>query len=216
VNVLVLAPHGDDETLGCGGTIAKHVEQNDTVTVAFLRRSYDERTFLQLKNTADSKAILGYKFAEYININEQELVNNKVLLIKHLEDLFSKTKPDILYSTFYGDLHQDHRSLFEAVSSASRIRGPQYIKQIFLYECIPSTGQGLISTLTPFIPNYYNILDKHHIDKKINSLKCYITEYNDADHLRSEEHIFHYSRYRGREIKAKYAEAFVCMRYINE
>ena len=34
-NILVLAPHMDDEIIGCGGVICKHIQSDDRVAVVY-------------------------------------------------------------------------------------------------------------------------------------------------------------------------------------
>lgn len=212
-NILILAPHGDDEVLGCGGTICKHLENGDHVTVAFLKAPYDRRSEIQLINTELSKNILGYNKKILLNLNIDDFFN-KTLFITKLEEIIINEKPDCIYSTFCSDLHQDHRALFEALNSSCRTWGQHRVKKILLYETISSTNQGLYSHFQPFSPNYYVVLNKAYIDKKINAMKCYYEEIKDDNHLRSVDNILHHAKSRGREIMEPYAEAFYLIRNI--
>lgn len=213
--VLVIAPHGDDEVLGAGGTICKHIDTGDIVNVVFVRRPYDERTSRQIHDTQECKKILGYNNAFYLNIDEKTVANDIVYLVREFDILFEKIKPEILYIPHPGDLHQDHRAVFNAISSSSRVWTSYTIKQIFSYEIPSSSDQGYIRNYFPFIPNFYNPINLEHLTKKIEGLKCYSTEYTDLPmHPRSEQAILEYARKRGRECKNIYAEAFNCLRYI--
>lgn len=211
--VLVLAPHGDDEVIGCGGTIIKHLESSSIVTVVFIKAPYDERSYIQHTQTEDCKKILGYHDKISLYLTETDFFKKEQFITK-LEEIILTTRPDTIYSTFYGDLHQDHRALFDALNSASRIHAKHRVDNIFLYETASSTDQGLYKNIFPFIPNYYVPLKKHHIDKKINALKAYTKEIKDNNHPRSEEHIMDIAKIRGREINEPYAEAFMSLRII--
>ena len=87
-NVLVLAPHGDDEVLGCGGSIAKHIESGDHVTVAFIKAAYDERSTVQLQNTISAQKVLNYERMIIMNLDEN-IIHNKLEFIKELEEVFT-------------------------------------------------------------------------------------------------------------------------------
>jgi len=213
--ILIIAPHGDDEVLGVGGAIAKYVNSGDYVTVAFIRRPYDERTTIQLQDTVLCKKVLGYQNSLYLNIDEKIIANDKVYLIREFDSLFNQLNPDILFVPHNGDLHQDHRAIFEAASSASRVWSQSNIKQIFSYEIPSSTDQGYIRNYYPFIPNFYIPISQEQLVRKVEGMKCYRSEYVDNPiHPRSEQALVEYAKKRGRECKTLYAEAFNCLRYI--
>lgn len=215
MNVLIVVPHGDDEVLGCGGSIAKHVDRGDHVTVVFTKAPYDERTEKQLSHTDASKKILGYQEKILLNLNDKQMCD-QLSFIRELENIIYKTKPYTIYSTFYGDLHQDHRMLFEALNSASRVWAEHRVNRILLNETISSTGQGLIHNIHPFVPNYYNTLKAHQVAKKVQAIQCYTTELRESDHLRSMSNIHEHACMRGRETSSHLAEAFVLMRNLED
>lgn len=212
-NILVLAPHGDDEVLGCGGTILKDVENNKNVYVVFVRKSYDERSEYQMHCAQKARAILGVKDAYNLNLDDT-IIFNKLALVQELEKVVNLLKPSTVYAPFYGDLHQDHRAVFEAVNVATRIWAEHKVKKILLYDTISSTDQGLFNQIYPFIPNYFVALSKEHIDSKLLALKAYDKELRGIDHPRSLENIFDKARITGRQINEQYAEAFMCLRNI--
>ena len=213
--ILVLAPHGDDEALGLGGTIVKHTQQGDHVTVAFLKRGYDERTEQQAQNTHACKNILKYENIIHLNLDAQIIASDITTLIKELDSLFDNVNPHTVYTTHMGDLHQDHRALFSATNSAVRYRDNLNIKRVFSYEIPSSTDQGLMKSYFPFIPNYYNVLTEDQILQKIKGYQWYYTETRSNPlHLRNENALIEHAKKRGRECNSLYAEAFNCLRYI--
>jgi LmbE family N-acetylglucosaminyl deacetylase len=119
-----------------------------------------------------------------------------------------------VYCPFYGDLHQDHRAVFEAVSVATRAWAVHRVKKILLYETISSTDQGLFNTMHPFVPNYFVALTKDHMEIKLAALKVYDKELGGADHPRSLENVHDKARITGRQINEPFAEAFMCVRNI--
>lgn len=212
-NILVLAPHGDDEVLGCGGTIFKHVKNSSDVYVVFIRKSYDERSEHQMACAQKARGILGIKDAYNLNLDDN-IIFNKLALIQEIEKVINLIKPTTLYCPFYGDLHQDHRAVFEAVNVASRAWAEHRINKILLYDTISSTDQGLFNTIHPFIPNYFVSLTKDQINVKLAALKTYDKELKGSDHPRSLENVLDRARITGRQINEQYAEAFMCLRNI--
>jgi LmbE family N-acetylglucosaminyl deacetylase len=212
--ILVLAPHGDDEVLGCGGAICRHKEKGEEVYVAFLRKPYDERSEFQITCTEKSCNILG---AEPITCNfDDSVMFNKTVYIREIEKLITLIKPSAIYTTFYGDLHQDHRETFHALNSASRIYAEYRVNKIFVCETISSTDQGILQHIHPFIPNFFVPLKTVHIEKKIEAMKCYSQEIKANTHPRSIQHIYQWAEMRGRLINESFAEAFMAIRYIDD
>jgi LmbE family N-acetylglucosaminyl deacetylase len=134
-------------------------------------------------------------------------------LISKLDKIIESIKPDIMYSPWIGDLHQDHRVIAEACSSASRIGNRFFIKNVFCYEVPSSTDQGFMRSVNPFIPNYYLRLNEGDVDMKVNMMLEYGAEQSS---LRSPGAIRELAKKRGRECESIFAESFMCMRRVDE
>lgn len=211
-NILAVFPHGDDEVLGMGGTIAK-LSKTNNITVIICRGEEDERTKKQFNDIDIAKAILGYQQLIKLNYNEKYLSNNQLNLFKELEDLTSKINPDVLFIPFWGDVHQDHKIVYEAMIRSSRTWGFSNIKQIYCCEIISSTDQGFPQSYMKFNPNLYINLNKEEVDKKVEALLCYSGEIVKYPHPRSAEGIYNKAQQRGSESRMQYAEAFMCLRH---
>jgi LmbE family N-acetylglucosaminyl deacetylase len=217
MKVLVVAPHMDDEVLGCGGTIARHIESGDNIFTCFVaHRAYYHR-FDELKNKIEkdhaerARDILGYKESVFFDLNDERLdVCIQDILIP-LEDYIFKIKPDIVYCPFRGDNNQDHRAVFDAVRIAVRPAAAIFIKKLLMYEVPSSTEQSPPLHENAFLPNYYVDITKC-MDKKIEAFKCYETEKRDYPHPRSEKALRVLAQKRGVEIGFEYAEAFMLLR----
>lgn len=212
-NILVLAPHGDDEVLGCGGSIYKHTETLSDVYVVFIRKSYDSRSEYQMQCSQKARNILGVKDAYNLNLDDDKIFN-KLSLIQEIEKVVNLIKPSTVYCPFYGDLHQDHRAVFEAVNVATRAWAEHRVNKILLYDTISSTDQGLFNSIYPFVPNYFIPLTKNHVEVKQAALQAYDKEIGSIDHPRSLENVYDKARITGRQINEKFAEAFMCLRNI--
>lgn len=212
MNILVIAPHGDDEVLGCGGTIPKHIEDGDNLTLCIVTKpwlpkwtqEYIDNRIIETKNSCKE---LGIKNFICLDINTTTLDAIPIAeLSEKITKLVIETKPDIMYIPFYGDMHKDHRSIFEACMVASR-PFKNKVKKILCYETITETECGI----SPFNSNVYvNITN--YIDKKKNAMECYKSELYQKPNRRSVDGIITLAKNRGFEVNTEYAEAFLLIR----
>ncbi len=217
MKVLVISPHMDDETLGMGATIAKHASNRDDVYVCFIAhrvyiREFDrEKNQIEVNHALSAKKILGYKEARFLDLNDERLDASIQDILIPLEKFIEEVDPNLVYSNFYGDNHQDHRAVFQAVRVAIRPFADYAPKKWLLYETPSSTDQSPPVPSETFIPNFYvNVED--FLEKKLNACACYETEKRQFPHPRSPESLKALASKRGSEIGFKCAEAFMIMR----
>jgi LmbE family N-acetylglucosaminyl deacetylase len=214
-DILVLVPHADDEVLMCGGSIAKHIEQGDTVSVVILQSKRDKHTEDQLNSADSAKSVLNYTNVTFLNIDNVLFSSNFVHVKDSIEKfLMSRCVPDVVYTVLPSDNHQDHQMLFKVASVVFRMHGPCPVKTIYCGETISSTEQAS-KYFSSFNPTVYNVLADHHINTKIKALLQYSGEVFDFPHPRSSEGIITFAKMRGMECASKYAEAFCCIRDIH-
>jgi len=215
--ILIIAPHMDDEALGCGGTIAKHAASGDEVYVCFVaHRIYDhtynaEKNEVEKQHSLKAKEILGYKEGVYLNLSDERLDACIQEVLIPLENYIAQVKPEIVYCPFYGDNHQDHRAVFGVARVALRPAATDYVKQVLLYETPSSTEQSPPTIENVFLPNHYVRVDDF-INKKIEAFTCYATEERRHPHPRSNQALQVLAQKRGVEIGFNYAEAFMLIR----
>ncbi len=216
-NVLVIAPHMDDEVLGCGGVICKHKSVGDTVTVIFVahriygHRFNKERNKIQKQHALKAKKVLGYDTAIFLSLNDEKLDGCLQDIIIPLERHVDDLKPNVVYLPFREDNNQDHRAVFDAARVVFRPAATPFVKEINMYEVSSSTEQSPPLLSTAFLPNYY-VAIRRYIDQKISGLACYETENKRYPHPRSEKALKALAQKRGVEIGFEYAEAFVNIR----
>lgn len=215
--ILVIAPHMDDEVLGCGGTIVKYVAAGDEVFVCFIaHRVYNhkfnkKKNEIEKKHTLKAKEILGYKEAAFFDMDDERLDLSVQDILIALERHLLKIKPSVVYCPFKGDNHQDHRAVFDAARVALRPSAMTFVEKLLMYEVPSSTEQSPPIPENAFLPNYYVDIEAS-IDKKIKALECYETEKRAYPHPRSVEAIRVIAQKRGTEVSFKYAEAFMLLR----
>lgn len=216
--VLVVAAHSDDEALGCGGTIARHVAEGDTVYAVFLADGVTSRAGaandqLLVRNEAAEQArlILGIKENFYLGLPDNKLDSIPLIdVIQPLEEVILKLQPELVYTHFYGDLNVDHRVAYQAVMTACRPMPGVSVREIRLFEVLSSTewGNGSVS---PFVPNLYIDVDIY-LENKIQALGAYSMEMRSHPHTRSLIHVKILASHRGSCVGLNFAEAFFLVR----
>lgn len=217
--VLVVAAHADDETLGCGGTIARHVAEGDTVYVVFMAdgvtsRKEADRDMLG-RNAAAEKArtILGIKENFYIGLPDNRMDSIPLIdIVQQLELIIDKLKPRIIYTHHHGDLNIDHRITHQAVMTSCRPLPGSSIRAIYAFEVMSST-EWATPTAEPFLPNYFVDISEQ-LSIKIDALNAYDLEMRKAPHSRSVQHLTSLATHRGQTVGALAAEAFMICRTI--
>lgn len=214
--VVVIVPHGDDEAIGFAGAIQKHVQAGDNVTVIFERSAApnDSRSERQIECTKIAKDILKYQDIKHLHIPELTISDNPLILFRALESALYELKPTIVYTTFWGDNHQDHQITYECVSRLVRVWGGLKVKKFFVGEIASSTDQSIKIPHNMFVPNHYIKLTAEEFKTKVNSLLCYDGELMVEPHPRSAKGLETLARFRGMECDSEFAEAFMCLRNI--
>jgi len=217
MNVLVIAPHMDDEVLGCGGVLCRHMDAGDKIWVIFIAcRIYDhkfdeDKNKIEKTHSLKAKEILNYNEAIFLDMNDEKLDVCIQEIIIPLEKHIERIKPEIVYIPFKGDNNQDHRAVFDATRVVLRSSVTPFIKKVLMYEVPSSTEQSPPLIENVFLPNYYvNI--KEYFDTKIQALRCYETEKRNFPHPRSDKALKVLAQKRGTEIGFEYAEAFMIIR----
>ena len=212
MRVLIIAPHPDDEVLGCGGAIARHVQRGDDVYLVVATKTYtpdwtEEFIENRPKEVERANNILGIKQTFFLDFPTVKL---DTVPQKELNDALDRIildiKPDIAYIPHRGDLNKDHRLIHESSLVALR---PTHVKvrRILSYEVLSETEWGV----EPFAPNtYVDISDS--FNKKIEAMKVYSSELIKYPHPRSIEIIEALAKKRGSECGLKLAEGFMLIR----
>lgn len=216
MRVLVFAPHNDDEVLGVGGTIAKHVLKGDDVYVCEVTIGKNKERANLIKNEAlKAHKILGIKETIFLDFPVVGLANlSAVELNKAILEVVQKIKPEIAYIPHKGDMHKDHKVVAESAMVALRPVDSPQIKAIYAYETLSETEWNIPSVDNWFVPNVYvDITDT--IDKKIDAMKCYQSQLFEFPHPRSLKAIKSLSEIRGSTVCVKNAESFMLIRKIN-
>ncbi len=220
MNVLVIAPHRDDEILGVGGTILKRKSQGDKVTVCvvtaregeiFAPESLTAKVHQEMKDAHAFCGIdkfIGLPFGPVILENYPRKNINKAIY-----DAIVISEAEEVYIPHWGDMQKDHQIVADAAMVALRPKYGLQVKRIYAYETLSETGLHYPSTEKVFIPTVYEDISEY-LEKKLKAMECYKSQMSEFPGLRSSEAIESLARYRGALANVKAAEAFVLVREI--
>ena len=210
MKILVVAAHPDDEILGIGGTICKHISLGDKVNICIVTSAYEPNwTKEYIKGKIEEQK----KVDEFIGIKKRinlELPTVKLNTIPHGEfnkvitDLVDEINPDILYTHFENDLNYDHTLISRACIVATR--PPKKIR-LYFFETLSETEFN--NKL--FQPNTWVDITEF-ISKKIKAFEIYKSEIKNYPHPRCGKGIEILAEKRGIESCIKYAEAFMLVK----
>lgn len=219
-NILIVAAHSDDEALGCGGTIARHIAEGDTVNAVFMAdgvtaRSDNTPDKLEKRILAAREAqnILGIANAEHLQLPDNRLDSVPLLdIVQKLEAIIFKIAPTLIYTHHYGDLNIDHSITHQAVMTAVRPMPENTVKEVYAFEALSST-EWQTPSKHPFLPDTYIDISKY-LKNKMQAIAAYDLEMHPAPHSRSTKHVEHLAYHRGLSIGVEAAEAFMTIRRI--
>jgi N-acetylglucosamine malate deacetylase 1 len=213
MRVLVISPHPDDEVIGAGGTIARHVAEGDEVHLCIVTQGYSPPWPEDIVETARRQVeavqkVLGIKQAFFLGFPTVKLntVPNTDLT-NALQKVVEEIKPEVVYTSSASDVNQDHRIVFEATLVACRPLPGSTVRRLLCYEAGITARYGHLS----FNPNVFvDITD--FLDKKLEAMKCYKTELREPPHPRSLAGLELIARERGLSVGLKAAECFHLVR----
>lgn len=220
--VLVLAPHADDEVLGAGGAIAKHVSNGDRVSVVILTNAHFGAPELATAEDIEhvrgeakiAHALLGVERTLFEDFPAPRLdTEPSYRIARDINKVIRETQAEILYIPFRGDLHNDHRVIFTAALVAARPLPGQSVKTILAYETLSETEWAAPFGDDAFIPTVFVDIS-NHLQKKLDALACFKSQIKPFPHSRSLEAVTALARFRGATMSVQAAEAFHLIRDI--
>lgn len=218
MKVLIIAPHPDDEVLGCGGTIAKYAARGDSVSVCYVTSAYPpewseeylRKKEIEIQRSNDILGIskrfdLRYPTVKLDTIPQKDINAS-------LQEVVIEVLPECVFIPHRGDLNMDHRIVHDASLVALRPVN-HCCSRILSYETLSETEWG--PKTASFEPRYYvDVSDT--ITTKIEAMEAFTTEIKEMPHPRSREGILALAQKRGSEILVEAAEAFMPIRIIEE
>lgn len=184
--ILVLAPHMDDETIGCGGTLALHAQRGAQITVVFLtdgrngssevnvltgeERERKQRELVELRTSEARAALQRLGVNRMVCLDAEDGALDKCdWAAEQLRDVLLKHRPEIVYLPFYLEEHPDHRA-------ASRVLLDAVAGTTLQFQCMG------YEVWTPLFPNCLVRIDST-VETKKQALSEYRSQLQQCDYL---------------------------------
>ena len=217
--VLVIAPHPDDEILGCGGTMIKHIKAGDELYVCIVTHAtpplYPEGASAPIQKAALAcHEWMGVKKTFFLDFPTVMLEKvDRYLLNDAILRIICETKAEIIYLPHFGDMQKDHQVVAEACMVAVRPKYEHRVKKVYGYETMSETAWNTPNIQNEFIPNSFVDISEY-LDEKIKALGYYDSQLQPFPDSRSFESIKALAQYRGALMHFRAAEAFMIIREI--
>lgn len=196
--LLVIGSHPDDTDYSCGGSLVYWHFKKSYKIIAVIMTAGERggKASIRKKEAIKSLNSLGCHKIIFGNFKDTKIPMDYTT-IGFLEKIINKYNPDIILTHSEHDKHQDHRAVNWATKTAAR-----NVPQVLMYESP--------SVLPEFRPQHFVDIS-NFITAKMAALELHKSqaqrEYMDRKAIES------LAVFRGRQINAKYAEAYEVMRY---
>ena len=205
-NILVLSPHPDDESIGCGGTIASCIAAGDQVTVVFLTSGEkgvegtppNETRTIREQEATRACEILGVQHIEFWHEPDGQLLVT-VDLIAKVQRLIGRLRPALVFAPHPEDDHVDHKAAADlAIRAVSTLPEPIKGLELWMYE--------IWAALTDF-DQVIDISDV--LERKLTAIRAHASQCELMNFAAAAEGL---ARYRGEMFcwpRGDYAEVFL-------
>lgn len=221
--ILIIAAHPDDEVLGCGGTAARLVKEGNEAYTLILgegitsrddsrqREKREQDIILLKKQVHEANGVIGIKEVFTLDFPDNRFDSVPLLdIVKVIETIKNKLKPDIVFTHYEQDLNVDHRVTYQAVLTAMRPTGGESVKEIYSFEVLSSTEWNYPLRFSPDV--FFDISET--IDMKVSAMEKYQSELREYPHPRSLKGIRLNAEQWGMKTGLQYAEAYKLVRLI--
>lgn len=217
MRVLVVSPHIDDETLGAGGLMLKYAQAGEQVY--WLNISNTKTEYGYPWELVDRRERQRERAAEMLGVCEaidlkwrpsglSEYSEGEAIL--KIGEIVREIEPEVLITTYPGDIHSDHETVFRWVKPFSKSFRMPKLKRFLLMETVSETDFALGQ---PFAPNLFVDITQQ-MEDKLRVLQIYEDEIKEPPFPRSLDHVRALAANRGAVAGVCYAEAFMLLREI--
>jgi LmbE family N-acetylglucosaminyl deacetylase len=218
--VAVVAPHPDDETLGCGGTLLKHLARGDHVHWIVFTSISTKLGFTEERVRSRSEEICrvakSYGFADthLLDFPAMQLDHiPKVNLVGALGAVVNQLGVHTLYVPYRNDAHSDHAAVFDACAACTKTFRYPSVRSVRAYETLSETEYGLKPEDPGFRPNFFVDITGF-FDRKLEIMSIYASEMAPFPFPRSNLALLAQAQLRGTQCGSTAAEAFMLLKEI--
>ena len=216
---LVIAPHPDDEVLGCGGTMKRLAMTGAQVHVAIVTKAGEDAFGPDAARTGRREAARAHAYLGVCDTHYLDFPAAALDTVPHakmnaaLGQIMRALRPDTLFVPFLGDIHLDHQLTFLSAMVAARPRGGQGPSRVYAYETLSETNWYAPGLTPAFVPNvYFDITET--IDAKVEAFAMFQSQVRESPDERSIDTIRALALLRGSTVHRQAAEAFMLIREI--
>lgn len=220
MKTLVVAPHPDDELLGCGGTLLRQITEGRTVAWLLMTAMTEEAGWsaeriqqraAEIEQVREGLQIVPHHlFALGLPTGELDRIPMSIL-VKRISEVFIDFQPDEVLLPYPGDAHSDHRITFEAASACTKWFRYPSVKRVLAYETISETDFTINPCDPEFKPNVFVDVGEH-LEQKVELMNIYKSEIGDYPFPRSGIALEALAQLRGSQAGYNAAEAFMLLR----
>lgn len=216
---LVIAPHPDDEVLGCGGTMARLAAAGCAVHVAVLTRGHAPRFDPADVERVRAEGEAAHRLLDVRATHWEDHPAAALDTIPHatlnaaIAAIIGEIAPDTLFLPFAGDIHLDHQLVFQSALVAARPSSAAYPIRIYAYETLSETNWNAPGIAPAFCPNMF-IDIAGQLEAKLAAFACYRSQTRAFPSERSPEALSALARLRGATVHRHAAEAFMLIREV--
>jgi len=216
--VLIVAPHPDDETLGCGGAILRHLKEGDEVYWLICTTINEEmgssKESIEIRADEIRRVAGAFQFTGFEQLNLpaaglDQIPQNQI--IEGVSRYLNETQADTLYLPYRNDAHSDHANVFDATVSCTKSFRYPFVKRVRVYETLSETDFSFRTDDPGFKPNLWIDISEF-IDQKIDIMKIYESEVAAHPFPRSIDCIESLAKLRGSTVAVKFAESFISIK----
>lgn len=218
--LLFIAPHADDETLGCGGTMLKYQSKGDEIYWLLVTGMSGTDTYskerIEKRATEIETVTEIYKITKRFELNLPPARLDTIALseiVAKFSDVIETVQPTAVYVPYRNDAHSDHKIVFDAAMATTKLFRYPYIKQVIAYETISETEYGMKPEDGGFRPNLFEDISEF-VEKKLTIMSHYESEMGVFPFPRSREAIEALAKVRGTQSNFGAAEAFMLLKEV--
>ena len=220
-NILFIAPHADDEVLGCGATMAKEAAKGNNVYVLICTNAhvgapelFSEDQIAEIRSEAKTAhKLLGVTETRFLEFPAPQLdqypgyvMSNQIASVIRNYDI------DTVYIPHKGDCHKDHEVIHRCAMVACRPLAGSKVKRVYSYETMSETEWGEPVAADVFVPNRYVTFNEEEFAIKLQAMSAFRTQLQNFPSPRSLEALEALAKYRGATVSSSRAEAFMVLR----
>ncbi len=219
-SILVVAPHADDETLGCGGTLLRHIENGDEVhwllvTGMSIESGFTEQQIaVRAEEINRVQSLYGFSKKHELKLPPAKLETlPKGDIIGEISKVVNEVRPEVVYTVYRNDAHSDHEIVYDALMAATKTFRYPFVKRVLAYETISETD-FCMKPEGGFRPNVFSNIGGF-LEEKLKILAVYEGEMGEFPFPRSNKAISALAHIRGVQANCEAAEAFMLLKEIN-